>query len=129
VKAGIVANVVVPHPECVQFATHFRCRPDFLRRSEPRIERHRENRCGYAQRDLLLPALLEDEWPDLAAANATARAWCAEVNAQVHSAIRAGTHRTAGPAHHSIHLYSRSHVVAKREFCWARRGDRDASVQ
>src|SRR5436309_5262429 len=26
-KAGIVANVVVPHPEYVQFATHYRCRP------------------------------------------------------------------------------------------------------
>ena len=38
-------------------------------------------------RDLLVPALLEPEWPDRATANAAARAWGAEVNRQVHSEI------------------------------------------
>ncbi len=28
-KAGVVANVVVPHPEYVRFASHFGFRPDF----------------------------------------------------------------------------------------------------
>jgi len=86
-KAGIVANVVVPHPEYVQFATHYRCRPDFCEGADPESKGIVENLCGYAQTDLLVPALLEDEWPDLAAANAAARAWCAEVNAQTHSEI------------------------------------------
>ncbi len=86
-KAGIVANVVVPHPEYVQFATHHRCRPDFCEGADPESKGIVENLCGYAQTDLLVPALLEDEWPDLAAANAAARAWCAEVNGQVHSEL------------------------------------------
>jgi transposase len=86
-KAGIVANVVVPHPEYVQFATHYRCRPDFCEGADPESKGVVENLCGYAQTDLLIPALLEDERLDLAAANAAARAWCAEVNGQVHSEI------------------------------------------
>jgi transposase len=86
-KAGIVANVVVPHPEYVQFATHYRCRPDFCEGADPESKGVVENLCGYAQTDLLLPALLEDQGLDLAAANAAARAWCAEVNRQVHSEI------------------------------------------
>jgi len=86
-KAGIVANVVVPHPEYVQFATHYGFRPDFGEGADPESKGVVENLCGYVQRDLLVPALLEPEWPDLAAANAAARAWCAEVNRQVHSEI------------------------------------------
>ncbi len=84
-KAGVVANVVVPHPEYVQFATHYGCRPDFCEGADPESKGVVENLCGYVQRDLLVPALLEPAWPDLAAANAAARAWCAEVNGAVHS--------------------------------------------
>ena len=86
-KAGIVANVVVPHPEYVQFATHYRCRPDFCEGADPESKGMVENLCGYAQRDLLIPALLEPERPNLEAWNVAARAWCAEVNGQVHSEI------------------------------------------
>jgi hypothetical protein len=43
-----------------------------------------ENLAGYVQRDLLVPAELEEPWPDLAAANAAARVWCAEVNGRLH---------------------------------------------
>lgn len=86
-KAGIVANVVVPHPEYVQFAAHYGCKPDFCEGADPESKGVVENLCGYVQRDLLVPALLEPEWPDLTAANAAARAWCAEVNSQVHSEI------------------------------------------
>ncbi len=84
-KAGIVANVVVPHPDYVQFAVHYGCRPDFCEGADPESKGVVEHLCGYAQRDLLVPALLEPAWPDLATANAAARAWCAEVNASVHS--------------------------------------------
>ena len=48
-----------------------------------------ENLCGYVQTDLIVPALLEQDWPDLATANAAARNWCTEVNQQVHSEIGA----------------------------------------
>jgi hypothetical protein len=50
-----------------------------------------ENLCGYAQRDLAVPLLtkaaIAGRGVDLRAANAAARAWCAEVNAAVHSEI------------------------------------------
>ena len=88
-KAGIVANVVVPHPEYVEFATHFGFKADFCEGADPESKGVVENLCGYAQRDLLVPALLEPEWRDLDEANASARRWCAEVNGQVHSEIAA----------------------------------------
>ena len=44
-----------------------------------------EHLVGYAKRDLIVPA--EPEVADLPAANAAAAAWCAEVNAAVHSEI------------------------------------------
>ncbi len=88
-KAGTVANVVVPHPEYVQFATHYGCRPDFCEAADPESKGAVENLAGYAQRDLVVPALLEAPWPDLVAANAAARAWCAEVNGRVHSETQA----------------------------------------
>jgi transposase len=86
-RAGIVANVVVPHPEYVQFATHYRFRPDFCEGSDPESKGLVENLCGYAQTDLLVPALLEPEKLNLTAWNEAARAWCLEVNGQVHSEI------------------------------------------
>jgi hypothetical protein len=44
-----------------------------------------ENLAGDVQRDLLVPAELEGPWPELATANAAAKAWCAEVNERTHS--------------------------------------------
>ena len=42
-KAGVVANVVVPHPEYVQFAAFYGFKPDFCEaadpESKPRVER------------------------------------------------------------------------------------------
>ncbi len=80
-------QLVVPHPEYVKFATHFGFKADFCEGAAPESKGVVENLCGYVQRDLLIPALFEPEWPDLAAANAAACAWCAEVNSQVHSEI------------------------------------------
>jgi hypothetical protein len=88
-KAGIVANVVVPHPEYVRFATHYGFRPDFCESADPESKGVVENLCGYAQQDLLIPALTEGGFEEIGAANAAARAWCAEVNGRVHSEIAA----------------------------------------
>ncbi len=88
-KAGIVANVVVPHPDYVRFAAHYGFQPDFCEGSDPESKGVVEALVGYAQRDLLVPALTEDGFADSDAANAAARAWCAEVNGRVHSEIAA----------------------------------------
>jgi transposase len=81
-KSGIVANVVVPHPEYVRFASHFGFRPDFCERHDPESKGVVENLVGYAKRDLAVPL---PPGVSLAEANAAAVAWCAEVNGRVHS--------------------------------------------
>jgi transposase len=82
-KAGVVANVVVPHPDYVRFAAHCRFRPDFCEAGDPESKGVVENLCGYAQWDLA--ALLEND--DVEAANRQAVLWCLEVNANQHSEI------------------------------------------
>jgi transposase len=84
-KAGVVANVVVPAPDYVRFATHYGFRPDFCQAADPESKGIVEHLVGYAKRDLIVPA--QPDVADLAAANAAAAAWCAEVNAAVHSEI------------------------------------------
>jgi transposase len=88
-RAGTVANVVVPHPEYVQFATRYGFQPDFCEAADPESKGVVEALVGYAQRDLVVPAIGEGGWADLSLANAAARAWCAEVNGHVHSEIAA----------------------------------------
>ena len=84
-KAGVVANVVVPTADYVRFATHYGFRPDFCEAADPESKGIVEHLVGYAKRDLIVPA--EPAVADLAAANRAAAAWCAEVNAVVHSEI------------------------------------------
>lgn len=84
-KAGVVANVVVPHPDYVRFATFHGFKPDYCEGADPESKGMVENLAGYVQTDLLIPAELEGPWPDLATANAAARAWCTEVNGRLHS--------------------------------------------
>jgi hypothetical protein len=84
-KAGVVANVVVPHPDYVAFAARSGFRPDFCEAGDPESKGVVEHLAGYAQTDLLVPALLEGPRPDLATANAAARAWGAEVNGRPHA--------------------------------------------
>jgi transposase len=84
-KAGVVANVVVPAPDYVRFATHYGFRPDFCQAADPESKGIVEHLVGYAKRDLVVPA--EPEVTDLAAANVAAASWCAEVNAAEHSEI------------------------------------------
>jgi transposase len=84
-KAGVVANVVVPAPDYVRFATHYGFRPDFCEAADPESKGIVEHLVGYAKRDLIVPA--EPDVADLGAANAAAAVWCAEVNTAVHSEI------------------------------------------
>jgi transposase len=84
-KAGVVANVVVPTAEYVRFATHYGFRPDFCEAADPESKGIVEHLVGYAKRDLVVPA--GPSVADLTAANTAAAGWCAEVNAVVHSEI------------------------------------------
>ena len=90
-KGGVVANVVVPAPDYVRFATHYRFRPDFCHAADPESKGIVENLVGYAKDDLLVPLELDDDpWAGgLAALNERAVAWCGEVNTAVHSEIHA----------------------------------------
>jgi transposase len=83
-KGGVVANVVVPAPAYVRFATHYLFRPDFCEAQDPESKGIVENLVGYAKRDLMIP---QAPFTDLGAANAAAAGWCVEVNAVVHSEI------------------------------------------
>ncbi|MFJ9370485.1 IS21 family transposase [Nocardia sp. NPDC101769] len=90
-KAGVVADVVVPTPEYIRFATHYGFSPDFCRAADPQSKGIVENLCGYAQRDLAVPLLTEAAMTGrtlgLREANAAAETWCAEVNSLMHSEI------------------------------------------
>jgi hypothetical protein len=85
-KAGVVANVVVPTPEYVRLATHYGFRPDFCQGGDPESKGIVEHLVGYAKGDLLVP---QAPFAGLAVANDAARAWCAEVNGRRHSEIAA----------------------------------------
>jgi transposase len=83
-KGGVVANVVVPTAEYVRFAAHYGFRPDFCEAADPESKGITENLVGYAKSDLIVP---QAPFGDVAAANAAAAVWCAEVNGAVHSEI------------------------------------------
>jgi len=68
-RAGVVANVVVPHPEYVRFAAHFGFRPDFCEAHDPESKGVVENLVGYAKSDLVVPLA-----PDASVAEANAAA-------------------------------------------------------
>jgi transposase len=83
-KGGVVANVVVPTAGYVRFAAHYGFRPDFCEAADPESKGIVENLVGYAKADLMVP---QAPFAGLAAANAAAAAWCAEVNGVTHSEI------------------------------------------
>jgi len=83
-KAGVVANLVVPTPAYVRFSAYYRCRPDFCEAHDPESKGLVENLVGYAKADLMVP---QSPFSDLSSANAAAAAWCAEVNGALHSEI------------------------------------------
>jgi transposase len=84
-KAGVVANVVVPTADYLRFATHYGLRPDFCHANDPESKGIVENLVGYSKRDLMIPA--QTSPANLPAANTAAAAWCAEVNTVAHSEI------------------------------------------
>jgi len=88
-KAGVVAGVVVPSPDYVRFATHYRFRPDFCHAADPESKGIVEHLVGYAKDDLMVPLELDDDpWGSgIAGFNVRAFAWCEEVNAATHSEI------------------------------------------
>lgn len=81
-KGGTVANVMIPTPDYVRFATHYRFVPDFCHPADPESKGIVENLVGYAKRDLVLP-----DSDDLGMLNDACRDWCSEVNAREHSEI------------------------------------------
>jgi hypothetical protein len=83
-KGGVVANVVVPTPDYVRFATHYRFRPDFCEAADPESKGMVEHLVGYSKRDLMVP---QAPFTNLVSANDAASSWCAEVNAATHSEI------------------------------------------
>jgi len=92
-KAGVVADVVIPTPDYVRFATHYCFRPDFCQAYDPASKGIVENLVGYAKTDLMVPlGVLEggtDSAARVAQANVAAKAWCTEVNAVRHGEIAA----------------------------------------
>src|ERR1700712_1540205 len=90
-KADVVADRVVPTPDYVRFASHYRFRPDFCHGADPESKGIVENLVGYAKRDLIVGCGLapQDRPLDLSAANTAAITWCAEVNTALHSEIAA----------------------------------------
>ena len=85
-KAGVVANVVVPTPDYVRFASHYRFRPDFCGAADPQSKGMVEALVGYAKTDLMIP-LIGSPYAGLVERNQAAAAWCIEVNAKTHSEI------------------------------------------
>ena len=82
-KASVVANAVVPHPDYVRFALRYGFRPDFCEAEDPVSKGIVEALVGYAKQDLIVPA--EGGWATLDEANAAAVAWCEELNGRRHS--------------------------------------------
>ena len=85
-RAQTVANVVVPHPDYVRFATHFGFRPDFCEAADPESKGVVEALVGYAKSDLVVPS---EGWDDTDEGNVDATAWCLEVNQRTHTEIAA----------------------------------------
>jgi transposase len=81
-KAGTVADVVIPTPDYVRFATHYGFSPDFCKARDPESKGIVEHLVGYAKRDLPMP-----DSDDLAEWNHAGAVWCADVNSREHSEI------------------------------------------
>jgi transposase len=82
-KGGVVANVVIPTPDYVRFATHYGFRPDFCHAHDPESKGIVEHLVGYSKRDVPIPE--DDGEVDLVAWNRAAADWCVEVNGVVHT--------------------------------------------
>ena len=88
-KAGVVADVVIPTPDYVRFATHYGFRPDFCHANDPASKGIVENLVGYSKTDLMIPLGVLGGTVDPVVANPAAIGWCTEVNTTMHSQIAA----------------------------------------
>ncbi len=89
-NGGVVANRVIPTPDYIRFATHYRFRRDFCEDADPESKGIVEALVGYAKADLLVPLATLGGGPvTVEAAIAAAIAWCDDVNAAAHSEIMA----------------------------------------
>jgi transposase len=84
-KAGVVANVVIPTGDYLKMAAHYGFAPDFCEAADPESKGLVENLVGYVKCDLMIPEGLDVR--DLATANDKAQVWLAEVNSAEHSQI------------------------------------------
>jgi transposase len=81
-KGAVVANIVVPTPAYVRFASHYGFRPDFCEAADPQSKGIVEALVGYAKSDLVVPEGLVGG--DLRGANEAAGTWCQEINGRQH---------------------------------------------
>jgi transposase len=92
-KGGVVADVVIPTPDYVRFATHYRFRPDFCHANDPESKGIVEALVGYSKADLMVPLGVLSRnvtaGAGITEANEAARVWCEEVNATKHSEVAA----------------------------------------
>jgi len=77
--------------ECLRFAARYGFRPDFCEAADPQSQGIVEHLVGYAKTDLVVPGIdaTGEPFGDLVSANVAAAAWCAQVNAVLHSEISA----------------------------------------
>jgi hypothetical protein len=81
---------MIPTPDYVRFATHYRFRPDFCEARDPESKGIVEALVNYAKGDLMIPmGIIAGDVADLDVANFQAVIWCDEVNGNVHSEIAA----------------------------------------
>lgn len=85
-KGAVVANVVVPSPDYVRFASHYRFRPDFCQAADTESKRMVENLVGYPKSDRMTPLAAleqllgtENLAPDWVLVNTRGEQWCATV--------------------------------------------------
>ncbi len=101
-KGGVVANLVVPTPDYIRFATHYGFRPDFCHANDPESKGIVENLVGYAKRDLMVPTGVSTG--DLAGANE-----------QAASLVRRGQRRSALGDHGGSGAAARAGTAAAEE--------------
>ena len=99
----MVANVVVPAPDYVRFATHYRFRPDFCHAADPESKGIVENLVGYAKDDLLVPLELEDD------------PWAGGVGGAQRPGRRRGARRSTPAMHSEIHAVPQQRLATEVE--------------
>ena len=96
-RADIVAGRVVPTPDYVRFASHYRFRPDFCQGHDPESKGIVENLVGYAKQDLMIGCELVDPGGDIGAQPVELAAANAAAVRGASRSTRRRTRRSSGP--------------------------------